>query len=202
MGCNSLPLSLIPISGTLIIKFIVDSLDRRILASSCRYVFIHVACYLGGTRINIYIYITRYVLLCCGVYGSDIFPYIFHKSYKFVSAYHTLFCTYSNHANTLSIKYHNDVIKWKHFPRYSPFERGIHLPLVNFPHKGQWRGALLFSLIWAWINGWVNNHKGGDLRRHRAHYDVTVMHWINYNCCPAKPLRCLLFVSRFPVHMA
>ena len=25
------------------------------------------------------------------------------------------------------------------------------------------------------LNGWVNNHDAGDLRRHRAHYDVTVM---------------------------
>ena len=46
---------------------------------------------------------------------------------------------------------------------------------VNFPHKGQWRGALIFSLIWAWINAWVNNREAGDLRRHRAHYDVIVM---------------------------
>ena len=46
---------------------------------------------------------------------------------------------------------------------------------VNSPHKGQWRGALLFSLICAWINGWVNSRKAGDLRHHRAHYDVTVM---------------------------
>ena len=42
-------------------------------------------------------------------------------------------------------------------------------------HKGQWRGALKFSLICAWINGWVNNREAGDSRRHRAHYDVTVM---------------------------
>ena len=27
----------------------------------------------------------------------------------------------------------------------------------------------------AWIYGWVNNGKAGDLRRHRAHYDVIVM---------------------------
>ena len=47
--------------------------------------------------------------------------------------------------------------------------------LVNSPHKGQWRGALMFSLICAWINGWVNNREAGGLRRHRAHYDVTVM---------------------------
>ena len=46
---------------------------------------------------------------------------------------------------------------------------------VNSPHKGQWRGALMFSLICAWINGWVNNREAGDFRRHRAHYDVIVM---------------------------
>ena len=27
----------------------------------------------------------------------------------------------------------------------------------------------------AWIHGWVNNGEAGDLRRHRAHYDVIVM---------------------------
>ena len=46
---------------------------------------------------------------------------------------------------------------------------------MNSPHTGQWRRALMFSLICAWINGWVNNRKAGDLRRLRAHYDVTVM---------------------------
>ena len=40
---------------------------------------------------------------------------------------------------------------------------------------GQWRGALMFSLISAWTTGWVNNRNAGDLRRHPAHYDVTVM---------------------------
>ena len=63
----------------------------------------------------------------------------------------------------------------KHFPRYWPFVRGIHRSPVNSPHKGQWRGALMFSLICAWINCWANNRKAGGLRRHRAHYDVTVM---------------------------
>ena len=47
---------------------------------------------------------------------------------------------------------HNDVIKWKHFPRYWPFARGIHRSPMNSPHKGQWRGTLMFSLICAWIN--------------------------------------------------
>ena len=70
---------------------------------------------------------------------------------------------------------HDDVIKWKHFPRYWPFVRGIHRSPVNSPHKGQWCGASMFPLICAWINGWVKNRKAGDLRRNRAHYDVTVM---------------------------
>ena len=70
---------------------------------------------------------------------------------------------------------HDDVIKWKHFPRYWPFVRGIHRSPVKSPHKGQWRGALMFSLICVWINGWVNNGEAGDLRRYRTHYDVTVM---------------------------
>ena len=70
---------------------------------------------------------------------------------------------------------HDDVIKWKHFPRYWPFVRGIHRSPMNSPHKGQWRGALMFTLICARINGWVNNREAGDLRRKRAHYDVIVM---------------------------
>ena len=45
----------------------------------------------------------------------------------------------------------------------------------EFPHKDQWRGALIFSLICVWINGWVNNREAGDLRRYRAHFDVIVM---------------------------
>ena len=69
----------------------------------------------------------------------------------------------------------DDVIKWKHFPRYWPFVRGIHWLPVNSPHKSQWRGAMMFSLIRACINCWVIHRKAGDLRRNRSHYDVTVM---------------------------
>ena len=68
---------------------------------------------------------------------------------------------------------------WRHqmetFPRYWPFVRGIHRSPVNSPHKGQWRRALMFSLICTRINGWVNNGEADDLRRCLAHYDVTVM---------------------------
>ena len=60
----------------------------------------------------------------------------------------------------VGIIHHDDVIKWKDFPRYwSP---------VNSLHKGQWRGAFMFSLICAWINLWVNNREAGDLRRYRT----------------------------------
>ena len=69
---------------------------------------------------------------------------------------------------TTIVTYTVPIVNW-------PFVRGIHRSPVNSPHKGQWRGALMFSLICAWINGWLNNREAGDLRRHRAHYDVTVM---------------------------
>ena len=42
----------------------------------------------------------------------------------------------------------------------------------DFPHKGQWRGALASSLICAWTNGWANNRDAGDLRRR---YDALIM---------------------------
>ena len=61
---------------------------------------------------------------------------------------------------------HDDVIKWKHFLRYWPFVWGIHRSPVNSLHKGQWRGALMLSLICAWINSWVNNCEACDLRCH------------------------------------
>ena len=66
--------------------------------------------------------------------------------------------------------FHDDVIKWKHFPRYWPFVQGIHRWPVNSLHKGQWCGALMFSLICAWMN-----REAGDLRHHGAHYGVFVM---------------------------
>ena len=48
---------------------------------------------------------------------------------------------------------HDDAIKWEHLRRYWPLVRGIHRSPVNSPHNGQWRGALVFSLICVWING-------------------------------------------------
>ena len=81
---------------------------------------------------------------------------------------------------------HDDVIKWKYFPRYWPFVRGIHRSPVNSPHKGQWRGAFMFPLICA-LNkrlskqswGWWFETLSSPLWRHcnarLNHYDVIVM---------------------------
>ena len=47
----------------------------------------------------------------------------------------------------------------------------------DFPHTGQWHGALMSTLTCAWTKGSANNWEAGDLRRHSAHYDVTKMAW-------------------------
>ena len=69
---------------------------------------------------------------------------------------------------------HDDVIKWKHFPRYCPFVRGIHRSRRIPRTKAS--DAELWCFLWsAWINDWVNNREAGDLRRHRGHHVVNVM---------------------------
>ena len=104
---------------------------------------------------------------------------------------------------------HDDVIKCKYFPRYRPFVRGIHRSPVNSPPKGQWRGALMLSLIWACTNSWANNGDAGDLRRHGTHYDVVVMflnpiighksevwvHLAGYNNVPGLLFNLMFFYS-------
>ena len=80
---------------------------------------------------------------------------------------------------------HDDVIKWKHFPRYWPSVRGIHRSPVNSLHKGQWGAALMFS--WICLNkrlskqlwGWWFDTPSGSLWRH---CNVQVM-----VCCLAAP---------------
>ena len=70
---------------------------------------------------------------------------------------------------------HGDIIKWKHFLHYWPFVQGIPRSPVNSPHKSQWGGALMFTLICTQINVWVNTRVAGDFILHRAHYDAIVM---------------------------
>ena len=91
---------------------------------------------------------------------------------RYLYTYMVTCCLSDKNINSFS---HDDVIKWKHFPCYWPFVRGIHRSPVNSPQKGQWCRASMYSLICVWINGWVNNHEAGNLRRYHAHYDVIVM---------------------------
>ena len=73
---------------------------------------------------------------------------------------------------------HDYVIKWKHFPRYWPFVRGIHLWIPRTKASD----AELRCFLWSapWIDGWVNNRKAGNLRRQRAHYDVIVINVMTF----------------------
>ena len=59
---------------------------------------------------------------------------------------------------------------------------------MTSPHKGQWRSVLMVSLICAWTNRWANNRDAGDVRRHRAHYDVTVMGCQHLHICSRRLL--------------
>ena len=97
----------------------------------------------------------------------------FPRNWPFVA--YSLYLTWNTVHSQYFVVSHNDVIKWEHFPCYWPCVQGIHQSPVNSLHKGQWRGALMFSLICAWTNGCANNSEAGDLRCHPTHYDITVM---------------------------
>ena len=67
---------------------------------------------------------------------------------------------------------------WRH--QMETFSSLLAICAGNSPVAGEsppWCGAfqMMFPLMCVWINGWVNNGEAGDLRRYRAHYDVTVM---------------------------
>ena len=67
--------------------------------------------------------------------------------------------------------------RWRH--QMETFFALLALSAGNSPVTGEFPSqrpvALMFSLIDARINLWVNNREAGDLRRHRAHYNVNVM---------------------------
>ena len=104
----------------------------------------------------------------------------FHRWSYITNAYFTFRHRHPWIRNSNKMVLHVDVVNWKHFPRYWPFVRGNSPFTGEFPRKGQWRGAWMISLICTRINGWVNNREAGDLRRHHAQYDVTVMrcYWL------------------------
>ena len=109
--------------------------------------------------------------------------------------------------NTLT---HDDVIRWKHFPRYWHFTRGIHrspkllkltrigiqkcisLPASSVNQRPVTR-SFDVSLTCAWTNGSANNWGASDLRRHCAHCDVSVMNKTHNESCMAwccSPTNC------------
>ena len=91
----------------------------------------------------------------------------------------------------------DDIITWKHLPLYWPFVRGIQRSPVNSPHKGQWRGALMFSLNSVWINSWVNNREAGNVRGHRTHYDVIAM--LPKNSHGSSDICAMVFIYPFQI---
>ena len=110
------------------------------------------------------LYTGKMTYLYC--YGPR-FRYVYIDTYMVLNF---IKCFSSNSISDKSLSCHEAAVM-----RTWPFVRGIPRSPVNSPHKGQWRGALMFSVICAWTNGWVNNQDADDLRRHRVHYDVTVM---------------------------
>ena len=108
-----------------------------------------------------------YVIYSCNVISIILIP-----------LYTMTFCPYAVYVAILLQR----PIWWRHQMEYFSALLALcarNLPVTGeFPRKGQWRGALMFSLVSAWINGWVNNHESSDLTRHRAHYDVAGIKFI------------------------
>ena len=138
----------------------------------------------------VYIYSMKqeYHRTCCNPkpHSSDLFESLITAEISF-RLYSRLFARYkykeyqhndyehSGNSRSLCPCYHDDVIKWKHFPRCWHFVRGIHQSPATSQHIRQWRGALVFSLIYAGTESWANHGDAGDLRRYSTHYDVIVM---------------------------
>ena len=126
---------------------------------------------------SLYTYADNYKHIFSHPNYKNIFGQIDDKNFnlnKFVVSFKLIF----SGNEWIFFRLHDDVIKWKQFPRYWPFVRGIHrsrwIPRTKASDADLW----CFFFIYAWMNGWVNNGEAGDLRRHRAHYDVTVMYII------------------------
>ena len=90
----------------------------------------------------------------------------------------------------LSFRWHAENSWWRHQigPFYVLLALCVGNSLVNSSHSGQWHRTLIFSLICAGINKWVNNRGVGDWRRHCTHYDVIVMYClkdkhVDEGCC-------------------
>ena len=106
-------------------------------------------------------------------------PCLFLTCHGLVTLWHHMSLSSLAQAMTSYWGWHNITTWWRHqmetFSALLAICAGNSPVLVNSPHKSQWRRDLMFSLICARINCWVNNREAGDLRCHRAHYDVIVM---------------------------
>ena len=92
-------------------------------------------------------------------------------------------------------------IRWKHWQHMMTSSNGNIVRVIGsmcgeFTGR-RWRGALVFSLICSWRNGWVNNREAGDLRRHRAYYGVIVMMVLHLLIWPLEKSR---FVPMCTIH--
>ena len=130
------------------------------------------------------------VLLACGIFVPVFYPLQITSVNEVGGNSHMKLNTSEQHNILWSMPIECFAMTSSHgiiFPRYWPF-----VPVI----KGQWHGALIFSLICAWINGWVSNCEVGDLRHQRAHYDVTVM-----PCFKINTQRLLHSLKQFCIEM-
>ena len=117
-----------------------------------------------------YLPVAFWSLRCC-----TLFTEIYEKQRCDGSVWYRMHCVLKCYQlHIVNIFFNDDVTKRDNFPRYWPVVMEIHQSPLDSRHKGLWRGALMLSLICAWTMDWTNNRDVGDLRRHRAHYDVTV----------------------------
>ena len=84
-----------------------------------------------------------------------------------VTVFYLALCAWDQWTDHRAVKIISTCFSWwpnqmETFPRYWPYVWGILRSPVNSPHKGQWRGALMISLICAWTNSWANNQDDGD----------------------------------------
>ena len=102
-------------------------------------------------------------------------PIIFFSNWVSIISADSLAPSINKSSASMILAVHDDVLKWKHFPRYWPFVWGIHRSSVFSLTKASDAELWCSSLICAWTNVWVNNWVASDLGRHRAHYDVIVI---------------------------
>ena len=138
------------------------------------------------------VYIGRRLYVC--IVYSNTHAYAMHKYISYINTVHPALKSTMKSSSWLhlyELAWYN-ISWWRH--QMEPFSALLALcagnsPVpANSPHNGQWRGALMFPLIRAGINYWVNNPEAGDLTLHRSHYDVTLM----LCCCFRATVRIIL----------